>query len=504
MSEEIIYDLGRGDPLYVYADGLRAIRNLAESQVKNYIPALDVYSMLSPIGAYLHEQLGYPAFAGGLSLRGSLFPTVGTTGGFRVALRAIKKLFDETYRLADKKMVPVFIAPAPTYGNFLDGAADLGFEVVTVKRRAHENWALSPADLADTFAKVAGKAHRQTMVYFDSSPNNPTGLIRGAEETEAQARVLMAAKRAQTKANFDLYRQTRKLADPLAEFWVIDDIVYHGTEYGPKKTHLFARCPALQGSSFTLLGPSKIGLAGLRAGVLVAPTGGKTALAKLKKYMFRHLFLEQGYPSVDALQALLYCYSVEKKNKTALDAHLTKMNEAHAQSGFLLKALVNGLEASGASPQMQEKLVALVAEERGVSLAAARAEMEKPLTHIQVVTAPESGFFHILSFENMKGRFVGGPAVVSKGVDEPVKIKDDQLLGYFLMRCGLEIGKPSYYGFEPGSFLTRASYAFAPKEILAIADRLRVADDLAQPTRARAKKAFTANQKTREALELAF
>lgn len=142
--------------------------------------------------------------------------------------------------------------------------------------RSTEDGNLSPQDVRTTFDRL-DKQGKRIVTFYDCNPHNPLGLVRDREETEALAEVFH-------EVNEIYHQQNIKHAlitvgnpedepwnGPASRLWIIDDLVYDGLEFsGQKPAFSFAQLEDMQNDAILLPGLSKLGLAGLRAGLMVA------------------------------------------------------------------------------------------------------------------------------------------------------------------------------------------------------------------------------------------
>jgi hypothetical protein len=275
----------------------------------------------------------------------------GTTGAYSAAIDQIASEVIAYKKLYDDPIQPVIVMPTPTYGYFTKQPKDLGFEVVYLPRDRNNDWAVDPEKLDALITEIHKDPVKRVVAYYDCNPNNPTGHIRDYNETRAIADVLIKhneaiekferARALQQGKEYSYFNKlhTRKIR-------VIDDLVYLGTEYNSdKKPFPFAalnnRCEKdnLTNLVFTVAGGSKIGLNGLRTGLLIT-----TDIARSRELFdkTRNCQYFAPFPNIFALEAVFPSDDNTELNAMR-DAHLTRLRESHQFSGNFLKALVNGI-----------------------------------------------------------------------------------------------------------------------------------------------------------------
>ncbi len=91
---------------------------------------------------------------------------------------------------------------------------------------------------------------------------------------------------------------------------------------------------------------------------------------------------------------------------------------------------------------------------------------------VNVITSPESGFFHLLEFPNTKGKFYNNCFSNQRG-GEAQEIKDeDGIETLFNVGFGIKLCRGSFCGFSTEDMIMRCSYAFTPKTIVEMSQKL--------------------------------
>ena len=487
-----ILDFSKGDPLRPFkAVARHAFRSAAEN-LNRYRPMQS--PLADPWAPVLRDLTGYFNERG--LLRGAhiaagahVLPTGGgTTEAYELIIRMLAADIRAREAESGEALRPVIVMPVPTYGFFFKSPREWGIEPVFIERE--EDGSLDPAKLAALLAKLESEG-RHAAAFYDSNPNNPTGRIRGPEDTAALAQVMMEHAAAQGKRNEALdYRlldaaKARGASDkelmsltfwqgPASRIRIIDDMVYDGLEYaGQPKAFGFAQVkenawgdPA--DMCFTIMGPSKAGLVSLRAGIIVATRNIIT---------LRNTQLSTSYSAADtALHALHAYYSNKPPFARQREEHLRRLNAAHRFRGQLMKALIDGFDAV---PELTEKekarMVRLLARADNIPPGEARARLERGIEGIRVLTAPQSGFFHLIDFSGLRGRAYQFTPRTIWGKDLETKthiFSDCEDVKRTFGIAGLGFAYADWTGLDPARPVVRATFAETPQNIIAFANRL--------------------------------
>ncbi len=430
----------------------------------------------------------------GLPNHGLMVTGGGTSEAFEYIIRALAEDVKERERVTGEVLKPVILMPVPTYGYFFNNLNRWGIEIVKIERDMKNGGRLDPQELAKTFRLLKDEGKR-IVAYYDSNPNNPTGLVRGEAETREIADILMTInyyyeqeddKNVRSGAGFKYNGLTSRIK-------IIDDMVYDGLEYeGQEKPCSFAQLRGKRTDTFnhsdifrdtfTLFGASKAGLASLRVGVLI---GDSNALKPLRDIQQQSTY----FPPMTSYHASLAYFTTEEDNLRKRESHLAKLNAAHEIRGKLMKCLINGVDATPeVSREDFSNLVRMITTETGKSETTARKMLKTGIEGIEVITMPQSGFFHLIDFGGLKGmsyndvrlkRATGylsadeykdfkRPDGLSEYAGHQIKSLED-----ITVPTGMAFAAPNWLGLDKDSIIVRASFAAPVADIIEMADRLR-------------------------------
>lgn len=485
-------DMSLGDPLYPF-------RSAARYAFAQAARDLNKYQFMAQGRSQPEVQRTYRAISDHFTMRGIKPPDwtglsyghfTMTGGGTTEAYNLIIQLLADDVRKQNEKyqrgLKPVILMPIPTYGFFMQQPEREGIEVVTIERPLDGKGHITPEILKKALIETYEKGQR-VIAYYDSNPNNPLGIIRGAEETRALAEVFQAVKpyyrqddalalekwqETQEPIEYEMMGQTfrnkrGKMWDgPASRIRIIDDIVYDGLEYGDRKPFAFAQIPQIYKDTFTIAGPSKAGLVNLRGGVVI---GNDKDIREIEKRRTEYNY----FPARPTLAAMEAFYSPEEKFADARAKHLARMNKEHRFRGLFMKALINGINTlDEAGDDDKKKIISAYARLEKCGVKAARATLEKGIENIKVITTPESGFFHLVDFSALRGGTFASPRNAwdkNKKFDSYYDlisiVSDEQQIG---------LASAGWMGMPDHTLLTRATFAVPLEDILEYTKRLRL------------------------------
>ena len=391
----------------------------------------------------------------------------GTTEGFEHTLRVLKHDIDRENRSRERTLEPVILMPVPTYGYFLQQAELWGIPSVPIRRRLDQGGRLCAEDVRAAVERLDREGKR-VVAFYDCNPHNPLGLIRDRAETEELAAVFREVN--------EIYRR-REVAEarvtpdnpqgnpwegPAARLRIIDDLVYDGLEFpGESPAFSFAELDAMRGDVVLLLGLSKLGLAGLRAGLMVADQDFIREAYKLQ-------VAGSYFPNQPAMRAIEGYYRDDEPFSVRRTNHLKSLTEAHEFRGKFMLALIDGLDSVAALSEADKSaMIRAVAECKNIEPEAALARLSRPIEKVRVATRPRAGFFHMLDFSALKGLYFRSG---SAGLVGP--IEDEAMLERVLTDEGFHLCFGVWTGLAKEDMLERASFAIDTDLIIAAIDRL--------------------------------
>ncbi len=420
--------------------------------------------------------------------------TQSTTQGFRIVIEKLVKkhqthenLMNQMRRKYDKPELhrkPVIILPVPTYGLFINVLDKNKIDIVELER--DENGRVDRKSLAAIMKELNADNSRTAIGYFDSNPNNPTGYVRSERETNALAKLFLVHNQKirdfHTKlCNSNLDNEIcRKLSENGSNtLKIIDDMVYLGTEWGPKKASSFLSVPGMAQDSYLLAGASKIGLADMRAGVLIHPWSEQ-------KHFAREVHDDTANLSKMALLALETCFPVDKKLVNMRNKHLDDMNQQHRFSGLFMKVLINGLADVKITRDDKARMLDVIMQHAGYTKSQAIQRLKTGLADVRISTSPQAGFFHLIDYSALKGKscyqisqhnghFYTQPESV---------IEEEYQIFYSLRAMNLHFLSGTNTGVSYSKkMFARISFSLEPKTVMQLVDRLDMALSIMMPDR---------------------
>lgn len=390
----------------------------------------------------------------------------GVTEGFEYILGVLEADVDAERRRSGRAIEPAMLFPVPTYGYFIAAAEKRGIAPVLIRRDLHCGGALRPEDVSAAFER-ADREGKRVVAFYDCNPHNPLGIIRGPEETAALARVIAEIT--------ETYRQRDSAAGrdapddregtwegPAARVRIIDDLVYEGLEFpGEAPGTSFAEIEEIRDDVILLLGLSKLGLAGLRAGLMVADPD-----------LIRRAYPLQNassyFPNLPAMRAIERFYRDEEPYRSWRTAHLDALTRTHEYRGKLMHALIDGLDrVPGVSTAERETMVRTVARHTGIDRTAALGRLERGIGRVRVLTRPRAGFFHLLDLSAVRGmRFRLASGEITGPVEEETALEQIE------QEAGFHVCFGVWTGLEATDMIQRVSFAVPEDEIIAAVERL--------------------------------
>lgn len=316
-------------------------------------------------------------------------------------------LFNQIISIISKPK-DVILVTGPNYGLFTIRAERAGAEVEVLDLDEEDNFLVNPEKLADTIDQINNSLqmayHRRqgyvprVVAFLNANPNNPTGKVMG-------------------KNQYDLLYKIADVCNKRGVF-VIDDLVYRDISYDKDNIALpIATIPGMFRNTISLFGLSKsYSMASLRAGFVVAD---ELIIRAIINKTFQEM---DSAPAIIGV-ALAGAYNGSDERYKAYDEYFTKLRGEYKYRLNLIKALVNGINAS--APEYRTMITESINKAVGP-------DAEKVLTGLPMVDfpknlEPESGFFAILDFTKLKGM-----KFRDKEKDLYIVIRDEgELLNFF-------------------------------------------------------------------------
>lgn len=335
----------------------------------------------------------------------------------------------------------VILIPGPSYGLFTIRAERAGAEVEILPLEKEDDFLVNPTKLAQTIDDINNSLQRvynrrhgyvpRVVAFLNPNPNNPTGKVMGEKQVE-------------------LLKEISQVCLDRGVF-VIDDMVYRDTTYDENNiAKPIATIPGMFRNTITLFGLSKsYGMASLRAGFLIADE-------IIIREVINRIFQEMDSSPDIVGRALMGAFNTSKKRNDAYKEYFQDIRKKYKAKFNILKAFVTGIDSITNEKEKQETLntINLYIEDKE--------KLKKVLKGLPYTTfpnnlEPESGFFAILDFTQLKGKLFRG---------NPIKTEKD-LLEFFYRtnRIRFLIGKSISWPY-PNELVGRVTFAHEDKDLI--------------------------------------
>jgi aspartate/methionine/tyrosine aminotransferase len=295
----------------------------------------------------------------------------------------------------------VVLITGPNYGLFTIRAERAGAEVEIIPLEKEDDYLINPIKLAkkidDINSSLENVYHKRrayvprVVSFLNTNPNNPTGKVMGVKEK-------------------DLLLKIGNVCNERGVF-IIDDLVYRDITFDENNLALpLATLPGMFKNTISLFSLSKsYGMASLRAGLVVAD---EVIIRELINRVFQSM---DSSPDIVG-RALVGAYNASLERKEAYKVYFKKVRETYSKRFNLLKALVLGLDSLTSYKTEIENVL-----KNYLSLD----EMDTPMPYTKIPIIPESGFFAILDFTDLKGLKYEGKPIIT----------EEDLLKFFYKTC---------------------------------------------------------------------
>lgn len=279
----------------------------------------------------------------------------------------------------------VLLVTGPNYGLFTVRAERAGAEVEILLLEKEDSFLVNPEKLAKkidsineslqvVYNKRKGYVPR-VVAFLNANPNNPTGKVMGEKQQQLLSDI----------ANVCLERGV----------FIIDDLVYRDITYDKDNiAKPIATIPGMFRNTISLFGLSKsYGLASLRAGFVVAD---ELIIREVINRIFQEI---DSSPSITGY-ALTGAFNNTDQRKIEYNKYFDELRKSYFYKYQIVKALVEGIDSID-DYNIKEYVVN---EIRNV-LKEDTDEALKGMNYIKFPEnlEPESGFFAILDFTELKG-----------------------------------------------------------------------------------------------------
>ena len=324
----------------------------------------------------------------------------------------------------------ILLVTGPNYGLFTIRAERAGAEVDIFPLEKEDNFLVNPDKLAkridelnESLQKVYNRRKGyvpRVVAFLNANPNNPTGKVMGEKDIE-------------------LLTKIGEVCSSRGVF-IIDDLVYRDISYDKNNiAKPIATIPGMFRNTISLFGLSKsYGLAAVRAGFVVAD---EIIIREVINRIFQEI---DSSPSITGY-ALSGAFNSSKERNKEYDKYFPPLREEYKYRYELLKALVEGIDSVNNYKEKIIKEVKTVLKDN-----AEIALKGLPYVHFPKNLEPDSGFFAILDFTEIKGMKYNGRIISS----------ERDLLKFFYKTCRTRflVGQSISWPYEE-ELIGRVSYA---------------------------------------------
>ena len=324
----------------------------------------------------------------------------------------------------------ILLVTGPNYGLFTIRAERAGAEVDIFPLEKEDNFLVNPDKLAkridelnESLQKVYNRRKGyvpRVVAFLNANPNNPTGKVMGEKDIE-------------------LLTKIGEVCSSRGVF-IIDDLVYRDISYDKNNiAKPIATIPGMFRNTISLFGLSKsYGLAAVRAGFVVAD---EIIIREVINRIFQEI---DSSPSITGY-ALSGAFNSSKERNKEYDKYFPPLREEYKYRYELLKALVEGIDSVNNYKERITKEVKTVLKDN-----AEIALKGLPYVHFPKNLEPDSGFFAILDFTEIKGMKYNGRIISS----------ERDLLKFFYKTCRTRflVGQSISWPYEE-ELIGRVSYA---------------------------------------------
>ena len=324
----------------------------------------------------------------------------------------------------------ILLVTGPNYGLFTIKAERAGAEVDIFPLEKEDNFLVNPDKLAkridelnESLQKVYNRRKGyvpRVVAFLNANPNNPTGKVMGEKDIE-------------------LLTKIGEVCSSRGVF-IIDDLVYRDISYDKNNiAKPIATIPGMFRNTISLFGLSKsYGLAAVRAGFVVAD---EIIIREVINRIFQEI---DSSPSITGY-ALSGAFNSSKERNKEYDKYFPPLREEYKYRYELLKALVEGIDSvNNYKERITKEVKAVLKDNAEIALKGL------PYVHFPKNLEPDSGFFAILDFTEIKGMKYNGRIISS----------ERDLLKFFYKTCRTRflVGQSISWPYEE-ELIGRVSYA---------------------------------------------
>lgn len=374
---------------YPYSEGDDRIRK----EILNYIEEEGIYND----NPYDYKDID----SKGLSIHNLTF-TVSTSHAFQIILDIIARPND------------VVIMTGPNYGLFSFKPERINARVEIINLEKEDGYLINPNKLDKRVKEINEQLKQKhkgedyipkVVAFINGNPCNPTGKVMGKNQINILNNLVNVCKK--------------------NDMFIIDDLIYRDLTYD--KDNIALPIASIKGAfknTISLFGLSKAyGLASLRAGFVVAD---EVIIREVINRIFQQM---DAVPSIIG-EALIGAFNTTKERKKQYKKYFKKLNKEYIYRYNLLKALTMGIETIEDSKMKNKiKRKVLSVSKEGYQL------LNSGINGVNIIDGlePESGFFVILDFTELKNKYYN---------DKQIKTEEDLLeLFYSKIKLRFIMGK---------------------------------------------------------------
>ena len=280
----------------------------------------------------------------------------------------------------------VIIVPGPNYGLFAMRPERINANVVVLPLKEEDNYLPNPEELENLIKKTneelenknKGKKYIPKVVGFlNANPNNPTGKVMG-------------------KSEYDRLKRIGQVCKDNGVF-VIDDLVYRDISYNEDEKALpISTIPGMFKNTISLFGLSKAyGTASLRSGFVVAD---EVIIREIVNRIFQEM---DAVPAIIG-EALGGAFNNSEYRNKEYKEYFTKLRKEYLNRYKVFKSLIMGID-SIKDKEDKKKVLELLEKHSNNKDYYSLLDNGIDKVNIMKNLEPESGFFLLLNFNELKG-----------------------------------------------------------------------------------------------------
>jgi len=132
---------------------------------------------------------------------------------------------------------------------------------------------------------------------------------------------------------------------------------------------------------------------------------------------------------------------------------------------------VNGNEARAETTlEERNEMERLLVRHTGLSQKQAQRRLMDGVDSVHVATSPEAGFFHMLDFSGLKGRYFDDDLIRSM---DGFKIDSERHISTLMRHFNVRFAAGAWAGLDQAQMFKRVTFALPPEDIIEFVERLR-------------------------------